>query len=446
MMYAWERAGRMLVGAHNLGPGSGWTYPLCLIDPTIPSVPPDPPLHSRRFPGFGAVLRNNWGTDHESLFLFKMGKAAAHYDNDEGTFHWYAHGIPLCLDFGNMYKPSVDQPWLHSTLAFNERKAWSTGDITRMDTFDGLDFTLGRMTVQHVQATSRLPSEPNPGEPILYGHEWVLWRRQILFVKGPDYIVIRDDLEDAKNRVPTEWSLQVLADEVKTGPGRASFTGQLGMDLDVVFAEPPSANLQTGRWGHQGEEQPDWYTDFPLSGMGETQISLHARAPSSGDYLAALFPYRHDEKPPEMDAIQPGLLRISHSGVEDLVFFSNRWGAIETDGVRFSGRVGLIRRERGKRTVWLLDGDGAEFDDFYFTCQGPLSLEIGEASLRGESKGTARTLSGKWAAYPGIPVVTVDGERIECDSTPDGYFFFTIPEGDRRFEVRYEPDVNVWEF
>jgi len=446
MMYAWERAGRMIVGVHNLGPGSGWTYPLCLIDPTIPPVPPEPPLRSRAFPGFGAVLRNNAGTKRESMFLFKMGKAAHHYDNDEGTFHWYARGIPLCLDFGNMYSPSVDQPWLHNTLAFNERKVWSTGNITKMNSLGGLDYTVGQITVQHVQATSRLPDEPGPGEPILYGHEWVLWRRQVLFVKGPDYIVLRDDLEDAKGRVPTEWSLQVLADEAKVGPGRATFTGQLGMDLDVVFAEPAAAMLDTDEWSHPGKEQPDWFTDFPLSAMGERQISLHARAQSGGDYLAALYPYRHEEEPPRMEPVSKGLLRIGYPGAEDLVFFSNGWEAVESDGARFSGRVGIVRREAGKRTVWVLEGDGAEFEDFYFTCPGPIRLEIGERSLEGDSDGPARTLSGKWAEYPGIPVLTVDGERVEVDSTPDGFFFFTIPEGPHQFRVRYEKDVNVWEF
>ena len=60
-----------------------------------------------------------------------MGQADQHFDSDEGSFHWYALGAPLSLDFGSMYSPSIVQPWLHSTLNFDRQRIWTRGEVAR---------------------------------------------------------------------------------------------------------------------------------------------------------------------------------------------------------------------------------------------------------------------------------------------------------------------------
>lgn len=441
MMHAWKRGGSVLFGKHGLGFGQGWLQPLLLIDPDIPEAVPPAPLTSERLPGYGALLRNNYGTDRESYFLFKMGPIDQHFDSDEGSFHWYALGRPISLDFGCMYQPSIEQPWLHSTLDFDRRRAWSQGEIRRFVSLPDVDFCSGHSLVKSLQRVPDVPEQPLPAG--MSGEiEWnkfrIGWRREVLFVKGPDYVVIRDDLDGDSHRLPTGWTVQVLASDAKVDGRQAQFTGRCGVDLVALLAEPPQAELAISSWGYTSEPAPDWLSPNPMPAVAETQIALHATARPSEDYLAVLAPHRHDNPAPRLSSSGAGAAQIEHGHQRDLVFFTPEKGRQTTDGVTLDGRVGFVRTGAGATLIALLDGESIETPMITVRCPGPLTLRISGDRVAGSCDGPARTCTLRWPTSPGrLSSATIDGQAVRAEISANE-IGVTLPAGRHEFGMTFD--------
>lgn len=73
---------------------------------------------SAAFEGFGAVIRDGFGTDGASFVSYKAGAARGHYHNDENSFHFYAGGTPIALDYNCSYAPRGDHASLHNSVTF----------------------------------------------------------------------------------------------------------------------------------------------------------------------------------------------------------------------------------------------------------------------------------------------------------------------------------------
>ncbi len=439
MMHAWRRGGSVLFGAHGLGFGQGWLQPLLLIDPDIPEIAPAKPLESERLNGYGAVLRNNYGTDRESYFLFKMGPIDQHFDSDEGSFHWYALGRPISLDFGCMYKPSIEQPWLHSTLDFDRRRAWSQGEIRSFVSLPDVDFCSGELLVKSLQRVPDVPEQPLPagvsGE-IVWNKFQTRWRREVLFVKGPDYVVLRDDLESRADRLPTGWTVQVLASDVQVNGSQAECVGQQGVDLSVLLAEPSGVQLTTSRWGYEAEAAPSWVAPTPMPAVAETQAALHATAAPDADYLAVLAPYRHGQPAPRLVSKGRGVLGVDHAAGRDLVFCRREPGREATEGVVFDGRVGLVRRTQQAVLVQILEGQAIETSEVALQCPGPLSVVAKAGHLRGTTEGPARACRVRPASrLSGAPRLTLDGGQVQVEISSDGWVRLALPAGRHEFEL-----------
>jgi len=450
MMHAWRRAGSIVFAAHSLGAGKGWIHPLTFTDPELPAIGPPEPLRSERLPGYGAIFRNHYGTDRESYFLFKMGPSDQHYDSDEGSFHWYALGKPVSLDFGSMYKPVIVQPWLHSTIHLakdNVRyRKWTRGEVTRFVSLPDLDFCTGQMAINDIQAVPDLPREPWPQgvSRLIERHKrFVDWRRELLFVRYGDYVVMRDSLDDAQDAFTTGWTTQVLATDASVVGPRAHFNGQHGIGLGVFVAEPDKAELTTTTWGHPG--QGNWETDWewmmenPMPPMGESQIALHTSAPIDGDYLVAMVPTEYRTTPPKMTSPAKDVIRITEKGHDETVFFAPDHRVIQTDDILFAGRVGLVRREKDIETVHIIEGVSMRTPRMIAQFPGPVSLKIQPGRLTGTCDGQARTCFLHWTDPPPTPAkLTIDGEPTYAYSTFDGYLRFTVPKGRHQFEVTYD--------
>ena len=86
---------------------------------------------SQAFDGFGAVMRNRFGTDRESFAAIHAGRAAGHYHNDDPAFHLYLNGIPVALDYNCSYTPRGDHAALHNTLTFGNSGTIRTNEGNR---------------------------------------------------------------------------------------------------------------------------------------------------------------------------------------------------------------------------------------------------------------------------------------------------------------------------
>ncbi len=439
MMHAWKRGGSVLFGSHGLGFGQGWLQPLLLIDPEIPEVTPPAPLGSERLPGYGALLRNNYGTDRESYFLFKMGPIDQHFDSDEGSFHWYSPGKPISLDFGSMYRPSIEQPWLHSTLDFDRRRSWGQGDISQFVSLPDVDFCRGEILVKSLQRVSDLPEQPLPagvsGE-IKWKRYQIPWRREVLFVKGPDYVVIRDDVGADASRLSTGWTVQVLASDAEaTGP-RAHCKGQYGVDMAVLVAEPPGTQLTTSRWGYESEPAPAWVAPDPMPAVAETQIALHVTAAPDADYLAALVPHKQEEPPPKLASPGSGVLTIEHSAGRDLVFFHPEARRRAIDAVTFHGRVAVVSKGEQGTMLHILDGGSVETAEISVRCEGPLTLRLAGDRITGVTDGPARTCTINWPAIRGkVRRAMIDGQDAPVDARDTGELGLQLPAGRHEFSL-----------
>lgn len=440
MMRAWERGGSVLFGKHGLGFGQGWLQPLLLIDPDIPAIAPPEPMTSQRLPGYGAILRNSYGTDRESYFLFKMGPISQHFDSDEGSFHWYALGRPVSLDFGSMYEPSIEQPWLHSTLDFERRRTWSQGEIQQFTSLPEVDFCSGRIQVKHLQRVSDLPEQPLPtgvsGE-IEWNRYDIRWQREVLFVKGPDYVILRDDLDDAADRMPTGWTVQALASEAQANGPLALCKGQHGVDLAVLLAEPPGVALSSSRWGYEGEPAPSWVAPNPMPAVAETQIALHATAAPDQGYLAVLAPHRSQDPPPGLARPHPGVLSIRHAAGEDLVFIGSNRARQSVGDMVFDGRVGAVFRQGPTTTVCIIDGKSIEIPGLALQCESPVSLRVENNRLTGMTDGPAGRIVVRRPGWSSDHLrAEIDGRGIRVESPETGTIAIAIPAGSHRFAIR----------
>jgi hypothetical protein len=427
MMYAWQRAGRSV----SCGP---WACSLFLVDPDIEPKRPDPPLASEHLPGYGAVLRNRWDADEETYLLFKMGYVSQHFDADEGSFHWYARGVPLSMDWGCMYQPSITQPWMHSSVAFGGRRTWNQGEVKQFVSLEGADLLEGVLTTTDVQTVDDMPGTP-PEKSVEKKIErqvtLVHWERRLVLVRGPDYVVLRDDFDDPTGENDTLWSLPVMAESLSIEKDRARFTGQFGVDLEVVFGAPGKLTLSNREWGYK------------LPDMWENQIVLHSWAPSGESHLACLFPYQREEPRSAITPYHGKAFRVKTPDRDDVVVLSRDKVHVEVDRVEAFARAAVISRRKDVTEIHLLDGDFVRIPrlDLFFT--GPVRMEVRRGQLRGECEGQPRSCFLRWTPPPLEPAeLLLDGKPHPVYHTFDGYLEFSVSEGKHTFEVVYPREVG----
>jgi hypothetical protein len=102
----------VLFGDHGLGFGQGWVQPLLLIDRISRRSPS--PRGQRAGDRLRRLLRNILAPI--AVVLSAQDRADRSAFDSTGRLPLVALGRPVSLDFGSIYVPSIEQPWLHSTL------------------------------------------------------------------------------------------------------------------------------------------------------------------------------------------------------------------------------------------------------------------------------------------------------------------------------------------
>jgi len=221
-------------------------------------------LSSREFHGFGAALRGNaYDERNESFVSVKAGPARNHYQGDELSFHFAAMGTPLAIDHACHYSP---RPWsasIHNRPDMNGerpvgvavRRAYATS--TAADVFVADERTT---RVNQVPMEPHLAVKPGWEYPTrTLGRPWTM-RRYAMLVKHdpaasrvPDYLVLRDEIDSPET---PWWNLHVLARDVKVQGQRASFPGQLDVDLTAHFVTPAVGEVERREWGWRDVDSP----------------------------------------------------------------------------------------------------------------------------------------------------------------------------------------------
>ncbi len=310
MMSAWERAGSMPISLHDFSYDSIWWQPFCLIDRYLPSE--ESPTHhqSKMHEGLGAIFRAVHDNDKEGYLLVKMGESRGHYDPDEGSLIWYAYGVPILADFGCQYNPNIECAWLHNRVSFDHwNEAWgSYFNITESHLGENVDYICGEMVVKNLCTQGEWPIRRTDFDfrllPGPRNIDPIKWRRHVLYVHDCEAIVINDEFDGSQ---PTDWNLQVFAEEVKVSGNSAHFKGQFGIDLQVCISQPMKPDISISSFEHLGFNEPRlpfyWWKAVQWTApegaifgpMGERALSLRVKDTSSQGYLALLIAKKPDQ-------------------------------------------------------------------------------------------------------------------------------------------------------
>lgn len=227
---------------------------------------------SESFEGFGAIMRDGFGTPDESFLSYKAGRARGHYHNDENSYHFYSGGTPISLDYNCSYTPRGDHAALHNTVTFGKRamidhngrkeKVKTQEEITSSAKVLHFKTTEIADCVVSERVSDSLVMRPiDPGD-----HEFgrgyptrkvapLTHRRSLVFVKNKksDYLVVRDECEGEEN---PQLNIHLLASEVeRVEGGLLTFraTGQLDKDILVVIAGVENPEVEVGSWYYHDE-------------------------------------------------------------------------------------------------------------------------------------------------------------------------------------------------
>lgn len=331
MMRAWQRGGGHVVSLHDYHQSSIWSQPLLLLDRALPAAPDDDDLaRSRVFGGLGAVLRAHHADGSEGYLLAKMGECHGHFDQDEGSFLWYAWGQPLLADFGTQYDPNFHaHPWLHNRLSFDHKADAPPrhGRLLAHRLDDGVDYLCGEVRVRSQFFHGEWPDRDSDYDFRQAGDPWELeapqaWRRHLVYVHALEAVVLLDEVDST---LPTDWNLQVHADSVRTVDSTAHFTGRFGVDLQVHVLRPTAPRLATSGYSHLGFDEPRgakwwwraarWTTPAGtrMTAMAEQGLTLRAHAEAGEPYFAALVARRSGQPPATIEALGAWGVRIATS-------------------------------------------------------------------------------------------------------------------------------------
>lgn len=313
MARAWRRGGGFVVSLHDYFQGLIWSPPLLMLSPTLSADDTDRDLRSVVHEGFGAVLRARHDDGTEGYVTFKMGPSTGHFDQDEGSFTWYAFGQPMLADFGCQYNPNLDShPWLHNRISIDHKADGPPrgGRLLHAELGKGVDHVRGEVQVDSLYFHGEWPERDprhdmrHAGDPVSIPQH--VWHRDLLYLHDLEIVILRDRIDGT---LPTDFNLQVYADAVDAEGRAARFTGQHGVDLDVFFLAPADPRIQISAFAHQGWDETRlphfWWRGArwtapegtTMSSMAEQALTLRAHAEPGQGYLAVLSARRASERP-----------------------------------------------------------------------------------------------------------------------------------------------------
>ncbi len=435
----------------------------------IKTTPTMPDLHSRLYPGYAAFMRDN--RPAESWLAYRQTKFSVdHFHMDQGSFTFWAKGVPLMLHWGAMYSPcpyqSVYQnriswnvqegelkpcpgnggpgcayegmmyfphkfePWVSECESFGEGKSPTDcgGEINTFRTLPAADYVQGQSDVNLLRKEYYYPDTPvaSAGNP---NDHWPTvkttpfsWQRRLLFAKAqadadPQYLLVRDDFLGACP--PPTASFWIMAKDLKFTGNQVHASGQFGVDLELYSVLPTQAKY--GQWSF---EHQNW--------GGEKQLCVRITEQENKPFLTLLYPRRPDEPLPSFTPLAEGNgVKIAAPDVPgtpvDYAFLNTTAVDYHDDRVAFAAPAGYVRLTGAGARIVLNTGGKAYAQGVTLETTQAASLQIANDGLQLQTDGEAQTitLSGQLPANPGI---LLDGKRARF-TLRQGVLRITVPAG-----------------
>ncbi|OPZ82557.1 MAG: hypothetical protein BWY76_02676 [bacterium ADurb.Bin429] len=278
--------------------------------------------------GFGVMLRHGFDTPAESFLTYRHNDFGyGHYDEDQGSFSWFAKGMPLCTDWIDY---SFQEAEYHNRVTYEQGEpAWLLAP---------LDQTVFTPEADYVRGHDADPMR---------------WQRQLLFVKDAKnpgdatYLVVRDLI---RTDAPTTWNVWTLAvhGSEKVEGNVAHFTGQYGVDLAITFTRPLAKPLTTLLKQH---------TTRSYITMKQDMTRVQASADKGGDYGVVLYPTRRGkDAEPTVRELPSGVVEVRWNDARrHLIFLFPDVREVTEAGITLKGRAAIAKIENGKTTLVPLE-------------------------------------------------------------------------------------------
>lgn len=362
LMWGWQATGAPVRNFydHNGLTANPLTRQLIFHDPTIPAIPPV--VESGNLPHVGVVLRSH-GLHAQGSYLFlKAGRVHSHHDEDEGSFHYFARGVPLALDGLPLQNGATAAQ--HNAVTFS-KPGQPSGIVERFTSTPACDYVRARIAPRAFACDAMFIDGAHRGG----------FTRELVFVKAPtaggvEYLVVKDTTIGPE---ACQWNLDVLSRKPEfLAAGRIWFPGhpEFEMGLEVIVTEPAGLTATC----EEGFVNEKLLTPEGRASLSEIELGwtinehwlLHLPAAPGTTFVTVLFPRRPGEASPTVEYLErEETLRITHTEGQELIFLrSNPSVGTNLAGVTFQGRAGL-RYARGEREeIYPLDALHMRADDY----------------------------------------------------------------------------------
>jgi len=414
----------------------GFIAPALLSSPTAKPIAPE--FSSRWYPSYCAILRD--GQPHESWFAIRYSKFAFdHFESDQGSFSWFAKGVPLMMHFGNMYSPDAGQAVYHSRIAWEVQEGpqrpcpgygtdgcfykdysyfehkyepWTDkveapgkgegyaglGEVRAFSTLPTADYLQGQVPVKAMMIEPYFPDtpvslkpDPNQKRDVRSVASPFTWQRRVLFAKAqqesdPQYLLIRDDFPGESPCPPATDCFWIMASALKFAGNQAHATGQFGVDLELYAAQPAQPRFSQWEWSHK-----NW--------GGEKQLCLRITQSDGKPFLNLLYPRRPDEPLPTFATIADGNgVKITQpNGTVDYAFLAPKEVTFTDGTISFTGTAGYLRQRKDRLQIVLSAAGTVTVKGLTFTTHNAASLhsEGDQVTIQTDGDAQGTTLKGK---------------------------------------------------
>ncbi len=406
-------------------------------------APCAPALESRQFPGVGAFLRAQPHTTDEAYAYVRSGFAWSHWNANQGHLVFYANGVPLLPGQGYQYygRNRADKPGVPGFAAHNANVVvfghpengmdygWPDSAIVDAAITPDADYLWSSTGYPDWYTTPGRDVKWNGGQPTHRLQDGLAQTegaftadRQVLFVKGREpgersYLVVRDTANGV-GRLAQWWNLNLLGrttDLTLDAKDRTlRYRSPLGIEAAFVFADDGALTLETAEdeprttagmgytgtsfhdlW-KEGETLPPVWVDKDGKPFGpkparfeqpfEQRVLVRMARPAGSEWFWVLYPLTPGEKPPRVERLADGVLRVGKGASSDLILLGPKPFEHRSNNVTFEGMAGIARAGAPLQVLGVTQAVELAFDGVLpvDTHEGPITVEApqGAASER----------------------------------------------------------------